>query len=330
MPHIPSTQSLRVFQKSAETLSFTQAADELHLTQSAVSHQIRQLEEQLRSPLFVRHRRGISLTGTGQHFFQAVRPILKELEQAIERLQKGGECGPIILRVEPTLLMSGLLPNLCEMLELIPDLRLHVEASDEPPQAPLDDRCIAVYLGHEIAEPSIYCCSVCSEQLLAVCSPSLLLSQPVHTLSDLTYHRLLLVRNGTNEHASDWETWLAPEDRDLLATAQHAIFGTRALALEAALVGQGIALAAAVAAIPHLVSGRLARPIEYCAKCSNVYYFACSRKLVNLPSVRLLRDWILARTTSLNLSGTEKNGSVMEAVGCVPVESPALRCATGL
>jgi DNA-binding transcriptional LysR family regulator len=308
MPHIPTTQSLRVFRKSAETLSFTETAKQLHLTQSAVSHKIKQLEKQLGSPLFVRNRRGISLTRTGQHFSQVVTPILNELEEAIESLQKGGKCDPIMFCVEPTLLMSGLMPNLCEMLELLPDLQLHLQASEWPPQSLLDGRCIAVYVGKEIAEPSVYCRSICSKQLLAVCSPSLLLRQPVHTLSDLKHHRLLLVRNGKNGHASDWETWLAPEHRDLLASAQLVTFSTGALALQAALVGQGIALSAAVAAIPHLVDGRLTQPIEYRPQCSDAYYFACAQKLLNHKSVQLLRDWILDKTASINLSGAAENG----------------------
>jgi len=300
--HIPSTQSLRVFRKAAETLSFTQTAEALYLTQSAVSHQIKQLEEQLRASLFVRHRRGLMLSGTGRRFLQAITPILNELEAAVLSLQNGGDRSEIVVRVESTLLVSGLLPKLSEILDLIPNLRLHLEAADGQPENLAEDRCIAIYLGQEIMERDIYCGPIAAEECHAVCAPVLLLRQPVHTLADLKHHRLLVVKNARNGSMSDWETWLGPEERDLLASAPHAIFGTRALALEAALVGQGIALSGSVAAFPHLAGGRLVRPLERSTKCSDAYYFACPQKLLGLPGVRLLRDWVLARAASSSLA----------------------------
>src|SRR5436305_12762908 len=112
MIHIPSTQSLRVFRKAAETLSFTETAEELCLTQSAVSHQIKQLEEQLSTLLFVRHRRGIFLSGTGQRFLQAITPILQELETAVASLRVGADDRQEVVRDESTLLASEMLLNL--------------------------------------------------------------------------------------------------------------------------------------------------------------------------------------------------------------------------
>ena len=297
MVHIPSTQSLRVFRKAAETLSFTQTAEALYLTQSAVSHQVKQLEEQLRAPLFVRHRRGIILSGTGQRFLQAITPILNELEAVVLALHEGGMRADVKVLVESTLLV-GLLPKLSEILDLIPDLGLHLEAADGQPKGLAADRCIAVYLGREITEPEIYCGSIAREECFAVCAPSALSRHPVHTLADLKHHRLLLVRNAENGASVDWESWLPPEEQDILVAAPHAIFGTRALALEAALVGQGIALSGSLAAKPHLISGRLVRPLERHITCSDAYYFACAEKLLDLPGVRLLRDWFAAQAAS--------------------------------
>ncbi len=307
MVHIPSTQSLRVFRKAAETLSFTQTAEALYLTQSAVSHQVKQLEEQLRASLFVRHRRGIVLSGTGRRFLQAITPILNELESAVLALQEGGMRADIKVFVESTLLVSGLLPKLSEILDLIPDLRLHLVAADGQPKGLAEDRCIAIYLGREITEPETYCGPIASEECFAVCAPTVLARHPVRTLADLKHHRLLLARNEDNGADLDWESWLPPEERDVLVAAPHAIFSTRALALEAALVGQGIALTGSVPAKPHLVSGRLVRPLDRRITCSGAYYFACAEKLLGLPSVRLLRDWF-AQSWSSRIVKAERNG----------------------
>jgi LysR family glycine cleavage system transcriptional activator len=299
MIHIPSTQALRVFRKAAETLSFTETAEELCLTQSAVSHQIKQLEEQLRASLFVRHRRGIFLSGTGQRFLQAITPVLQELESAVASLLMGNDDRQVVVRVESTLLVSVLLPNLAEMLDAIPDLRVRFEASDGTPKDVLQDRSIAIYLGQEMRGPEVNCRPIVGEESFAVCAPSLLSHHPVRSLADLKSHRLLLVRDEKSGPESDWERWLAPDDRELLVAGQHAVFATRALALWAALAGQGIALSESIPAGPHLVSGQLVRPLERRVQCADAYYFACPSKLLNVAAIRRFNDWVVTRVGSM-------------------------------
>jgi LysR family glycine cleavage system transcriptional activator len=289
-----------VFRKAAETLSFTETAEELCLTQSAVSHQIKQLEEQLRASLFVRHRRGIFLSGTGQRFLQAITPVLQELESAVASLLMGNDDRQVVVRVESTLLVSVLLPNLAEMLDAIPDLRVRFEASDGTPKKDiLQDRSIAIYLGQEMRGPEVICRSIVGEESFAVCAPSLLSDHPVRSLADLKNHRLLLVRDEKSGPESDWERWLAPDDRELLVAGQHAVFATRALALWAALAGQGIALSESIPASPHLLSGQLVRPLERRVQCADAYYFACPSKLLNVAAIRRFNDWVVTRVGSM-------------------------------
>jgi LysR family glycine cleavage system transcriptional activator len=300
MGRIPSTQSLRVFRKAAETLSFTQTAEELCLTQSAVSHQIKQLEEQLCGSLFIRHRRGLLLSSTGREFLRAVTPILDDLEAVVDSLRSGIECGHLVVRVEPALFVSGLLPMLSELLDLTPDLRLQLEACEKVPAGLLEDRCIAIYLGKEIRDPAIHCSAIASEECFAVCASNLMLRRPLRSFADLQHHRLLLVKNETREAPqSDWETWLGPKHRHLLLRASRAVFGTSALALEAALAGQGIALSRSLPAAPHLMSGRLVRPFARRTKCSEAYFFACAEELLAVPGVKLLRDRVMARAIAV-------------------------------
>jgi LysR family glycine cleavage system transcriptional activator len=298
MVHIPSTQALRVFRKAAETLSFTETAEALCLTQSAVSHQIKQLEEQLRASLFVRHRRGIFLSGTGQRFLVAITPVLQELETAVASLRMGNDDRQVVVRVESALLVSVLLPYLSEMLDAIPDLRVRFEASDGTPKDVLQDRSIAIYLGQALRRPEVNCSSIASEESFAVCAPSLLSRHPVRSLADLKSHRLLLVRDEKNGSESDWERWLSPDDRQLLA-GQHAVFATRSLALWAALAGQGIALSESIPANPHLVSGQLVRPLERRVQCADAYYFACPNKLLSVAAIRRFNDWVVTRVGSM-------------------------------
>ena len=294
MAHIPSTQSLRIFRKAAEALSFSQSAEELYLTQSAVSQQIRQLEEQLRTPLFVRHRRGIRLSDAGQQFLQSVAPILDELEASVSLLQRGYVCTRIVARVDSALLASRLLPNLSKLLSSAADLEIQFEASDCMPKSFAEDHAVAVYLGTEIKDPDVCCTRIASEQVFAVCSPSLVAQHPICSLDDLSHHPLLLVQG--DKHDSDWCRWLTPDEHSLLDGRPHAIFRSRALALSAALAGQGISLAGSIPARPYLSAGTLVQPLARCGECTDSYYFACPKSLLEVPSIESLRDWVVACT----------------------------------
>ena len=294
MIHIPSTQSLRVFCKAAETLNFSQSAEELYLTQSAVSQQIKQLEEQLHTPLFVRHRRGLRLSEAGQHFLKAIAPLLHELEASVASLRNGMERRRIVVRADSALLASGLIPNLSELAR---DMPVQLEASDHAPRDLVEERVVAVYLGREISEPDVHCTLLAQEETFAACSPSALAQRPVHSLDDLRHHRLLLVKQGADGVVSDWERWLPREQSERLAAAAHVVFPSRALAQSAALAGQGIALAGSISAAPHISSGALVQPLDRRVRCSDSYYFACAKDLFQTEAVQAVRDWIVGSVT---------------------------------
>ncbi len=300
MNRIPSTQTLRVFQRAATALSFSAASEELCLTQSAVSHQIKQLEDHLGVSLFVRHRRGIALSDAGFRFLCSVSPLLEQLESAVAAICGSHKHSRLVVRVEDALLFSGLLPVLSDVLTVIPELTIEFLTCDQDPSHLLENGSISIYLGRAIHDRSIHCRSIAPSEFLAVCAPSVLSRHPISTVDDLSHHRLLVVRNTNfDELESDWESSISAPDRSRLSIEKHVYLNSRALALEAALAGQGIALAPSLPAIPHLISGRLVSSLSYRNRAGASYHFACAENLIKEPSVRLFQDWIIARADAL-------------------------------
>ena len=324
MNRIPSTQALRVFQRAATALSFSAASEELCLTQSAVSHQIRQLEDHLGVALFVRHRRGIALSDAGLRFLSSVSPLLEQLESAVAAISGRHKHDRLVVRVEDTLLFSGLLPVLSDVLAAIPELTIEFPACHQDPSHLLEDGSVSIYLGKPILDRSIYCRSIVPSEFLAVCAPSVLSRHPISTEDDLTHHRLLIVRNtNLDEMESDWGSLISASERSRLSNERHVYFNSRALALGAALAGQGIALAPSLPAIPHLISGRLVSSLSYRNRGAASYHFACADTLIKEPSVRLFQDWIIARANALvrGFHGDKICNSNADAMGLLPCAS---------
>jgi len=131
----PPLRLLRVFCVAARRLSFKAAAEELHLTPSAVSHQVLDLEDQLEVRLFVRRTRALELTGAGHRLLEEVEPMLKRLDEAIGRVAKQGKRSTVRLALPPFFASELFIPQLTSLLDLRPDLDLRIETSDPRPAA---------------------------------------------------------------------------------------------------------------------------------------------------------------------------------------------------
>ena len=324
MNRIPSTQALRVFQRAATALSFSAASEELCLTQSAVSHQIRQLEDHLGVALFVRHRRESRCRMRDYVFFLRCRLCWNNWNSAVAAISGRHKHDRLVVRVEDTLLFSGLLPVLSDVLAAIPELTIEFPACHQDPSHLLEDGSVSIYLGKPILDRSIYCRSIVPSEFLAVCAPSVLSRHPISTEDDLTHHRLLIVRNtNLDEMESDWGSLISASERSRLSNERHVYFNSRALALGAALAGQGIALAPSLPAIPHLISGRLVSSLSYRNRGAASYHFACADTLIKEPSVRLFQDWIIARANALvrGFHGDKICNSNADAMGLLPCAS---------
>lgn len=175
---IPTLQSLTCFESAAKHQSYTHAAQELHLTQSAVSRQIQQLEEFLNLSLFNRTRHGVELTHAGEHYYKNIKTILNELEQhTLDIMAHKGHGGTLKLGVVPTFATCWLLPKLHHFNEIYPEITIHIETSTKPFQFNETIFDAAIYAGtkQQVEHwPGVDTHYLMNEDLVAVCSPQLI------------------------------------------------------------------------------------------------------------------------------------------------------------
>jgi LysR family glycine cleavage system transcriptional activator len=228
---IPSTAALSAFEAAARHQSFTKAADELAVTQSAICRQIGALEEFLGVPLFRRSRRGVVLTDAGMEYSRKVTSRLDEVERdALELMAKGGAGGALELGVVPTFATKWLLPRLPLFAQEHPGITVNLSSRTRPflfDETPLD---AAIYAG-EATWPGTEGLFLMREHLVAVCSPSL--GRP-------DWRRHTLLQSSTRPYA--WRDWFASRGMEVESDMSGPRFELFSMLAEAAAHGMGIAL----------------------------------------------------------------------------------------
>lgn len=272
--------ALRCFDAAGRHLSFTQAAAELHLTQSAVSQQMRHLENRLGYALFVRGHRRLVLTDKGQALLQTVAPAVRSIAQTLERL--GADTAPLQLSCIPSLALHWLMPRLADFQRLHPDVPLRLSAEFQAPQGFAEDAPgVDVSLRYDsTAELPPQAEPLLQEWLLPVASPDYLARHPQLAAGVLDGVSLLhdaAPWSGAPPLA-EWRHWLAqarPALLERLDTLDNQQFNLSSLAITAALHHGGLAMARTVLVQEELRSGRLvpvwpqpvASPAAYALLC---------------------------------------------------------------
>lgn len=297
---LPPLNCLQPFEAVARHLSFTRAAQELNLTQSAVSRQIKRLEENLARPLFHRHNLGISLTPAGERYFRTIQRLLRELDRESAELRRRGAERQLTLASTPTISSIWLARLLPAFQSLYPQLDIRILCSESPQHLDVSEYDLGLFyhldelpapLGLELTPV------FAGEQVICVCSPDYLsrkgpIRDPQHLLQE---HRLLIVE----DHYHDWLTW-----SDWFSAVgatyhspQHALrTNSYQLLMQSAVMGQGVALGWESLLQDELAAGRLQRALPQRMP---------SRGRLNLmqphhrnpPSaVRRFRQWLLEHT----------------------------------
>ena len=205
MARLPSLNALRAFEAAGRHLSFTRAAEELHVTQAAVSHQIKSLEEQLGIRMFRRGPRGLLLTDAGQSYLPDVREAFQRLTFATDRLLEDDARGAITVSVLPSFAARWLVPRLTRFRADHPDVEVRVSADDRLADFDRDDVDEAIRYGRG-DYPGLKSDRFLSEELFPVCSPDLLARLPLDRPEDLGRHTLL-----HDDMRIDWSVWLLDE-----------------------------------------------------------------------------------------------------------------------
>ncbi len=277
---LPPLATLRTFEAVARNLSFTRAADELALTQSAVSHQIRTLENHLGAPLFGRRHRGIELTSDGRVLLDGVRAGLDSVLLASERVRSRGRVGVLTVAAPAAFATWWLVPRLGRFASLHPDIEVRIAAMDgREPDLWRDGVDIAVVKRPaKLADCNRVEMPLLREIVFPVCAPSVPNGAlPLRNLHDLVYHTLIESDAAeTDDTEFTWSSWLARLGLQQDHKARQLRFSHFGLALSAAIDGLGVALGRSPMVDAELASGRLVRPFgsKVMAKASDVFALA--------------------------------------------------------
>lgn len=286
---LPPLNALKAFEAAARHLSFTKAADELFVTQAAVSHQIKALEEYLSMKLFLRRNRTLLLTEEGQSYFLELKDIFKHLQEATERLVAKGSKGAITVAMPPSFASIWLVPRINSFSTIHPDIDVRIKAVDFDEGFLEDDIDVAIYYGKG-RWSGVQADKLHREFLTPLCSPSLFNGpKPLNDLADLKHHVLL-----HDETRAAWKNWLKQIGVQGVNVNHGPVFSHSMLVLQAAALGQGIALGNTVLARPEIEAGRLIMPFEEKLESREAFYVVCDESQAELGKIAAFRDWILA------------------------------------
>jgi LysR family transcriptional regulator, glycine cleavage system transcriptional activator len=305
---LPPLATLRTFEAVARQLSFTRAADELALTQSAVSHQIRALEEHLGARLFQRRHRAIELTAEGQTLLEGTRAGLDSVLFASERVRSRHRVGVLTVAAPAAFAVWWLVPRLGRFAALHPEIEVRIAAIDgREPDLWRDGVDMAIVKRPARATTGSGAMPLLHELVFPICSPSLLAeARSLRTPRDLLPLTLIECEEAEREDAEfAWSTWLErfalqPEASRRLRLSHYG------LALSAAVDGLGIALGRSPMVDAELAAGRLVRPFHkrVAAKAANLFALAWRETGAPLHDQRVaaFRDFALDEACGCELA----------------------------
>lgn len=290
---LPSLTSLRAFEAAARQRSFAAAADELCVSRSAISHQIHELEERLGTPLFRRTARRVELTETGAAYYPYLREAFDRIAQGTASIGRQSTGGELILQVYVGVMVKWLVRKLHRFQAAFPEIRLiHLDIPSEFEPTRGD---IGLIWTRRAVLPGLYYTPLFTPALSPVASPSLLKSGAgLRTPSDLAAHTLLFVEGAED----DWHAWLDTAGMSELAHRPYPKFDSYLIALEAAVEGQGIAIAPDFIAAMDLKDGRLVQPFDVQVTQPGGWYLVCSRERQHELRIKCFYDWLVAEVAA--------------------------------
>ena len=286
---LPNLNGLKAFEAAARHESFTKAAEELCVTQGAVSHQVKALEAELGLKFFNREPKQLVITEAGRGYLEVVRDALDRIASGTDRLLQRQSSGVLTVSTSPNFASKWLVHRLGRFAEAHPSIDLRVSATLQHVDFTREDIDIAVRHG-DGSDLGLDITRLYTEELLPVCSPALLRgAHPLRQPADLAHHTLLHM-----DHRQDWSKWLDAAGVTNVDLSRGPVFNQASIGIDAAVDGQGVALARTGLAAHDLITGRLVRPFELALPVSYAYWIVCPRATANLPKITTFRDWLLA------------------------------------
>lgn len=293
---IPPLNPLRVFEVVARAQNLTAAAQEMHVTQSAVSRQIATLESYLGVELFRRERHGVTLTRAGESYAAQILPAFEAIAGATERLVKSTSQGALRVRTYTTLSAKWLIPRLPDFKQRHPNIDVRITNAIPDVDFDRDGVDLAIQFGdgrwpHKVSE------LLFRDEIEPVCSPRYLTEHAPHRskLAALLGHRLLV----SHYRRSDWDDWLAAAGlAEHAAATERMVFSSSVLTWQAALDGLGIAIGQKALLMQELDSGQLVRPFARPLLRDKGHFLVSPEVQRPSKKVSAFRDWLLETAAS--------------------------------
>jgi LysR family transcriptional regulator, glycine cleavage system transcriptional activator len=285
---LPSLNALKAFEAAARHESFTKAADELSVTQGAVSHQVKSLELDLGIRLFDRDRQKLSITRAGRIYLDVIRDAFDRIALGTEHIQNQSRAGALTVSTSPDFAAKWLVNRLGRFAETHSDIDLRISATMHHVDFAREDVDLAVRHG-DGNWTGLHVVRLCSEELFPVCSPKLL-SGPnrIRTPSDVLKVPLLHL-----DDRKDWSEWLEVAGVVGAEVSHGPVLNRASLIIDSAIDGQGVALARTTLAAWDLINGRLVRPFAATLRLSKSYWIVCPKATSDLPKIIAFRNWLL-------------------------------------
>jgi len=281
-----SPVALRTFEAVGRHLSFTRAAEELSVTQSAVSQHVSQLEARLGRTLVARRGRAVGLTPDGETLHAACRRGFALIDSALERIGADGGAHRLRIKVPPTFAMKWLMPRLPRFQVLHPQLELGLSTSVQPADFEAENVDVSVVRAAERVR-GLHAVPVLVERMLLVCSPRLWGRRRAR-LASLDGMTMLHTVN----RRDDWDAWLRQAGGQHVRRGAQLEFDVSLLVHQAAVEGLGVAVVQPELVEDELASGRLIAPFDVIYPTGRTFYIVCPESRRDVPAVARFLDWV--------------------------------------
>ncbi len=283
--NIPPLQYLMGFEAAARLASFSKAADELGLSQSAVSHEMRLLEERVGQPLFIRQGRSVRLTDAGHDYQRTVARSLEQLETGYRRLEPFRKPGSVVIYAPHDFAARWLLPRLGKLKQAVPLCDPWIDTSGAKVDFEEMEVSIAILRAREIGS-NLVVQLLFADALVPVASPTII-KRPVKSLSDLSSFPLI-----HDERSEGWNEWFESAGVEVHEVSAGLDFSESDLALQAALQGYGIALASLPLVQKLLEGGKLVQVSTHALQTGHSWYAVSTSQELTEPITRNTWDWL--------------------------------------
>jgi LysR family glycine cleavage system transcriptional activator len=294
---LPPLNALRSFEAAARYESFTRAAEELHVTQGAVSQQVKALETHLGVKLFNRERQRLKITPAGRDYLVVIREALDHIGAGTERLMQRQSAGVLTVSTSLDFATKWLVHRLARFAAAHPGIDLQVSATMQHVDFAREDVDVAVRHG-DGKWPGLEVTQLCAEQIFVICSPKLLAGRNRlrHPVDVLKWPLLRL-----EDQSRAWERWFALAGVVGPERLPGPVLNQASMLIDAAIDGQGVALARTTLAAWDLISGRIVRPFDLSWRPAGTYWIVSPKATAMLAKICRFRDWLLAEAANDDL-----------------------------